>query len=86
MKTVGFIGVGTIGAPMARCLSRSGFKLIVCDKRHQALDSFREMETNIAQMSKEIARINEAVYVNIKECLLEIFTFIEELKKGTGSR
>ncbi len=40
-KTIGFIGVGGIGRPMAEQLARAGFNLIVCDKRDSALEPFR---------------------------------------------
>jgi len=41
MQRIGIIGVGSIGAPMARCLLRAGFDLTVCDGRAEALEAFR---------------------------------------------
>ena len=44
MRTVGFIGVGNIGNPMAMCLVKAGIGVIVCDKRRSALQGFEAME------------------------------------------
>ncbi len=40
LKTVAFIGVGNMGAPMARNARRGGFDLIVCDRNQAMLDQF----------------------------------------------
>jgi 3-hydroxyisobutyrate dehydrogenase-like beta-hydroxyacid dehydrogenase len=40
MKQIGFIGVGSIGAPMARCVIRAGFEVTVCDKNAQTIKEF----------------------------------------------
>src|SRR5512140_3683317 len=40
-KTVGHIGLGGIGRPMAERLLERGFGLIACDKRQDILDEFR---------------------------------------------
>lgn len=40
LKTVAFIGVGNIGAPMARNARRGGFDLVVCN-RNEALEGIR---------------------------------------------
>ena len=43
MKSIGFIGVGSMGVPMAVRLIEAGYGLTVCDKKRQALDRFKEM-------------------------------------------
>lgn len=45
MKTVGFIGVGSIGRPMAECVERAGFGLLVCDAFPAALEGFKARGT-----------------------------------------
>ena len=40
LKTVAFIGVGNMGAPMARCARRAGFDLIVCDRNPAVLEAY----------------------------------------------
>ena len=41
IRTVGFIGVGNMGAGMARCVRDAGFDLTVCDSNPEALERFR---------------------------------------------
>jgi 3-hydroxyisobutyrate dehydrogenase len=43
MERIGFIGVGSIGAAMARCLVRAGMKMMICDKNPKALESFKNL-------------------------------------------
>ncbi|WP_194726758.1 NAD(P)-dependent oxidoreductase [Noviherbaspirillum malthae] len=40
VKTVAFIGVGNMGAPMARRVKQAEFELIVCDRNRAVLDEF----------------------------------------------
>jgi 3-hydroxyisobutyrate dehydrogenase len=39
---VGFVGLGSLGGPMARRLARSGFDVIACDIAPQVLETFDE--------------------------------------------
>jgi 3-hydroxyisobutyrate dehydrogenase-like beta-hydroxyacid dehydrogenase len=55
MKKIGFIGVGSIGAPMARCLFRAGYSLTVCDKSPTALKTFREMGARVTDKPADCA-------------------------------
>jgi 3-hydroxyisobutyrate dehydrogenase-like beta-hydroxyacid dehydrogenase len=51
---VGFIGVGTIGKPMAANVARAGFDLMVYDLREEPLKSLRELGATIAGSPKEV--------------------------------
>jgi len=42
---VGFVGLGLLGAPIARRIARSGFSLVACDISPQALAAFDEPGT-----------------------------------------
>jgi 3-hydroxyisobutyrate dehydrogenase-like beta-hydroxyacid dehydrogenase len=42
MKRIGFIGLGSIGSPMAGCIIRAGFQVTVCDKNPKALEAFKK--------------------------------------------
>jgi 3-hydroxyisobutyrate dehydrogenase-like beta-hydroxyacid dehydrogenase len=42
---VGFVGLGLLGAPIARRIARSGFSLVACDINPQALTAFDEPGT-----------------------------------------
>jgi 3-hydroxyisobutyrate dehydrogenase len=55
MKKIGFIGVGSIGAPLARCVFRAGYSLTVCDKSPTALKTFREMGARVTDKPADCA-------------------------------
>lgn len=46
MTKVGFIGLGSMGAPIARRLARSGFEVTGCDISAEMLEAFDEPETS----------------------------------------
>ena len=55
-ETVGFIGIGTMGQPMARCLGTAGFALVVNDIDGAAAEVFA---TEIGASSRcSIASVN----------------------------
>jgi 4-hydroxybutyrate dehydrogenase / sulfolactaldehyde 3-reductase len=59
--TVGFIGVGTIGAPMARNIQKAGFPLIVCDSNTAATDSFVRAGARALTRASEVAAASDLV-------------------------
>ncbi len=64
MKRIGFIGVGSIGAPMARCLLRGGYDLTVCDKQGAVLEGFQKMGAVVTQKPSDCAD-NEMVIIMV---------------------
>ena len=56
METVGFIGLGNMGGPVAGHIQRAGYPLVVCDLRVEATRSFRERGAVIADSPAELAR------------------------------
>lgn len=52
----GFIGLGSMGAPIARRLARSGFEVIGCDVSDEMLDAFDEPGTTRTRDPLEAAR------------------------------
>lgn len=75
MKRVGFIGVGSIGSPMARRLHQAGYFLTVCDKNPKALESFHQLGIRITDKSGDCADhdfviIMVATDAQVKEVLL----------------
>jgi 3-hydroxyisobutyrate dehydrogenase len=55
MERIGFIGVGSIGAAMARCLVRAGFKMMICDKNPKALESFKNLGASVTDRPESCA-------------------------------
>jgi 3-hydroxyisobutyrate dehydrogenase-like beta-hydroxyacid dehydrogenase len=64
MKRIGFIGVGSMGAPMAIRLVKAGYELTVCDKTSKALDKFREMGVRVTDKPANCAD-NDIVIVMV---------------------
>ena len=64
MKSIGFIGVGNMGAPMARRLIQAGFELTVCDASPQALERFKDLAVKTTLKPTECA-ICEIVIVMV---------------------
>jgi len=59
--TVGFIGVGTIGAPMARNIRKAGFPLIVCDSNASATDAFVRSGARAMTRAADVAAASDLV-------------------------
>lgn len=55
MESVGFIGLGAMGGPMAQNLQRKGFKLTVFDIVQERMEPLRAMGADVATSSKEVA-------------------------------
>ena len=61
MQTVGFIGLGNMGGPVAGHIQRAGFPLIVFDLRAQATRPFRERGATVVDSAAELARLSDVV-------------------------
>lgn len=61
IKHVGFIGVGSIGAPMAKCLIRAGYQMTICDKRPEELERFKEMGAEITDQPADCVDCDMAI-------------------------
>ena len=75
MKRVGFIGVGSIGAPMARCVIRAGFKVTVCDNNPKALQQFAASDIEFADTPADCASQDMVIVIvandqQVKEVVL----------------
>ena len=56
MQTIGFIGLGNMGRPMASNLCRKGFELLVYDINPQAVAALCDLGARIASSVAEIAK------------------------------
>lgn len=61
MKTIGFIGVGVMGAPMARNLLKGGFQLRVFDVSAAAMDALKQSGAAPARSPADAAQGADAV-------------------------
>ena len=61
MTTVGFIGLGRMGGPVAQHIQRAGFPMVVFDLRAQAAQPFAERGAKIAHSPSDVARQSEVV-------------------------
>ena len=62
MRTIGFIGLGTMGRPMSRNLLKAGFELVVV-KGHaaDAVAEFRKAGAKVCDTAAEVARNSDCV-------------------------
>lgn len=63
---VGFIGLGSMGAPIARRLARSGFEVVGCDVSPQMLEAFDEPCTTRSADPLETARNSDLLGVCVR--------------------
>src|ERR687892_187780 len=61
METVGFIGLGNMGGPVASHIQRAGFPMVVFDLREEATRSFREHGANVVDSPCELARQSDVI-------------------------
>lgn len=55
MERIGFIGIGSIGGAMARCVIRGGFKVTICDKNPRALEEFKKIAFQVTDKAADCA-------------------------------
>lgn len=61
METVGFIGLGNMGGPVAGHIQRAGYPMIVYDLRAQALRPFIDRGAAVARTAAELAERSDVV-------------------------
>ncbi len=61
MKTIGFIGLGAMGRPMARNVLKGGFTLRVHDIVPEAVEALRAAGAEVRSSPREVARDADAV-------------------------
>ena len=62
---LGFIGTGTMGNPMARCLIDAGHDLTVHDVRREVTTNLCEMGATWAETAREVAAASQAVFTSL---------------------
>jgi 3-hydroxyisobutyrate dehydrogenase len=61
METVGFIGLGNMGGPVAGHIQRAGFPMVVFDLRDEAAQPFRERGAEVVDSAAELARRSDVI-------------------------
>lgn len=61
METVGFIGLGNMGGPVAGHIQRAGFPMVVFDLREEAARPFRERGAEVADCAAELAHRSDVI-------------------------
>jgi 3-hydroxyisobutyrate dehydrogenase len=61
MQTVGFIGLGNMGGPVAGHIQRAGYPMVVYDLREQATRSFLARGATAACSAAELARYSDVI-------------------------
>jgi 3-hydroxyisobutyrate dehydrogenase len=61
METVGFIGLGNMGGPVAGHIQRAGYPMIVYDLRAQAMRPFIDRGAAVARTAAELAERSDVV-------------------------
>ena len=62
---LGFIGTGTMGNPMVRCLIDAGHRLTVHDVRREATTNLCEMGATWAESAREVGLASQAVFTSL---------------------
>jgi 3-hydroxyisobutyrate dehydrogenase len=63
MTRVGFIGLGSQGAPMARRVVEAGFPLTIWARRSASVDPFRDTNAQVASSPAELAAASDIVEI-----------------------
>jgi len=88
-QNIGFIGLGTMGAPMAKQILKKGFSLFVYDIRHEAMEPLLEAGAKKAKSIRDIAETCNIIITmlpdtpDVKKVLLGGDSVIEYAKKET---
>ena len=65
MQTVGFIGLGNLGTPMARNIQRAGFPIVVFDVVEGAMRPLLEGGARFAASPREVAAASEVILSSV---------------------
>ncbi|WP_338043686.1 NAD(P)-binding domain-containing protein [Paenibacillus hamazuiensis] len=75
MKMIGFIGLGTMGSPMAANLLDKGYNVIVYNRTREKADELARRGADVADSPAEVARQADVVFTMLSndQALLETF-------------
>jgi 3-hydroxyisobutyrate dehydrogenase-like beta-hydroxyacid dehydrogenase len=75
MKSIGFVGLGTMGAPMARNLLKNGYSLIVYNRTADKTKELSDLGADVAATPEEAARVSEVLITMLAddEAVMNVF-------------
>lgn len=84
MKNIGFIGLGTMGQPMAVNLLKNGYSLTVYNRTPAKAEEFRTMGAGVANSPAEVAKEADVIITNVSDdqALLDIVFGINGILEG----
>ncbi len=84
MQTVGFVGLGAMGAPMARTLADAGHPLVVYNRTEARTEPFAEAGHAVRESPAAVAAEADAVFVMVTgpEALRAVVTGEESIVEG----
>ena len=65
METVGFVGLGKMGTPMAVNIQKAGYSMVVYDVREEASKPLLEGGARLAGSPAEVARLSDIVAASL---------------------
>lgn len=65
METVGFIGLGNMGAGMAGNIQKADYPLVVYDIRTESMKPFLDQGARLATSPAEVAHLSEAIFTSL---------------------
>ncbi|MFT4066519.1 NAD(P)-dependent oxidoreductase [Paraburkholderia sp.] len=85
---IGFIGLGQIGSPIARRLSASANRLVVCDRQRDACAPFEEQGIEAVSTGMEIAQRASLIFTCLpsEDSLREVVLGRHGIREGSAVR
>lgn len=87
-RTIGFVGIGQLGFPIASTLLEAGYDVIAFDKREEAVDELEELGGQAADSPFEVARRAGSVHVVVvtDDQVLDVVTGDDGIAAGVAHR
>ena len=84
MKNIGFIGLGTMGHPMAVNLLKNGYNLTVYNRTKSKTEELASMGATVADSPAAVTRDSDVVFTNVSDdaALLELVFGSEGIAEG----
>ena len=89
METVGFIGLGNLGSPMAQNIQRRGYQMVVYDIQEGATKPMLERGARLADSPRQVAQLTDVVFTSVpgprevEEVALGSAGIIEGIRPGS---